>query len=78
MIGGHVYRGSAIPALVGTYLFSDFASGKIWGLQENPPGTWTRTQLAATGRSVSSFGQDLSGEQYVLDYGGSVLRIVTP
>jgi glucose/arabinose dehydrogenase len=76
VIGGHVYRGSAIPALVGTYLLSDFASGKIWGLQENPPGTWTRTQLAATGRMVSSFGQDLSGEQYLLDYSGSVLKVV--
>ena len=76
VIGGHVYRGSAIPALVGTYVFSDFGSGKIWGLQENPPGTWTRSQLAATGRNVSSFAQDSSGELYLLDYSGSVLKVV--
>ena len=28
--GGFVYRGSAIPALVGRYVFGDFGSGRIW------------------------------------------------
>ena len=32
VVGGYVYRGSAIPALDGVYLFSDFCSGFIWGI----------------------------------------------
>jgi glucose/arabinose dehydrogenase len=76
VIGGYVYHGTAIPQLAGTYLLSDFGSGTIWNLTESPPGTWTRTRLLSTGRNISSFGQDPSGELYVLDYGGSVLKLV--
>jgi hypothetical protein len=31
-----------------------------------------------TGRNISSFGQDLAGEVYVVDYSGSVLRLTSP
>jgi glucose/arabinose dehydrogenase len=75
VIGGYVYRGAAIPRLSGTYLFSDFESGTIWGLTENSSGQWTRSQLIAGGRNISSFGRDEAGELYVLDYSGSLLRI---
>ncbi len=30
VIGGYVYRGSAIPALRGDYLFADYCSGRVW------------------------------------------------
>lgn len=75
VIGGYLYRGSAISQLVGTYLFSDFGSGTVWGLTENPPGTWTRAQLLSTGKNISSFGRDEAGELYLLDYSGALLRI---
>src|SRR5262249_36969851 len=61
VIGGYVYRGSSIPQLQGAYVFGDFGSGRIWTLRENPPGTWTRTPLLSSGKSISSFGQDLAG-----------------
>ena len=32
IVGGYVYRGEAIPELDGVYLFSDFCSGFIWGI----------------------------------------------
>ena len=32
IIGGFVYRGSALPALTGHYLFADYVSGWIWAL----------------------------------------------
>ncbi len=76
VIGGYVYRGSAIPALAGTYIFGDFSTGKMWNLREGPPAAWTRTQLLSSGRNISSFGQDAAGEIYVVDYGGSVLKLV--
>ena len=76
VIGGYVYTGSAISGLAGSYVFGDYGSGTIWTLQESPPGTWTRTEMLSTGRSLSSFGQDAAGELYVLDLAGSVLKLV--
>ena len=75
VIGGFVYRGSAIPALVNAYVFGDFISGRIWGLRQGSSGAWERTQLAATGKSISSFGRDENGELYVVDYSGAVWRL---
>ncbi len=75
VIGGYVYRGIAIPQLVGTYLFGDFGSGRIWGLQETSPNTWTRALLLSTGLNISSFGQDQAGELYVVDYSGTIFRL---
>jgi glucose/arabinose dehydrogenase len=75
IIGGYVYKGSAIPSLTGAYLFSDNGSGTIWKLVEGPTGTWTRTTLLASNRGISSLGQDVAGEIYFVDYGGSVLKL---
>jgi len=75
VIGGFVYRGSAIPGLVGAYVMGDFDSGSIWGLTESS-GAWTRTKLVESGKNVSSFGEDVAGELYVADYAGRVLKIV--
>jgi glucose/arabinose dehydrogenase len=76
VIGGFVYRGSAIPALVGTYIFGDLSSGNVWGSKEDAGGAWQRALLLTHSRIVSSFGRDAAGELYLVDYGnGSVLRI---
>ena len=74
VMGGYVYKGTAIPNLPGAYIFSDFGSGTIWELTESS-GTWTRTKLLSSGRSVSSFGQDVTGEIYVVDYSGNILKL---
>ncbi len=71
--GGYVYRGAAIPALQGYYVYGDFVSGNLWALNT---ATLTNLTLSASGRSISSFGEAASGELYLLDYGsGSLLRI---
>jgi glucose/arabinose dehydrogenase len=75
VMGGFVYRGTAISGLSGAYIFGDYISGTMWKLVESPPGTWTRTTLLSTGRNISSFGQDTAGELYVVDYSGSVLKL---
>jgi glucose/arabinose dehydrogenase len=78
--GGYVYRGSLFPELIGTYLFSDYGSGRIWGLCETNLGTWTRTELLRSGLSVSSFGEDEAGEVYVVNHLGRIhrIRVVNP
>jgi glucose/arabinose dehydrogenase len=74
-IGGYVYHGTAISGLAGAYVFGDFSNGKIWELTESS-GTWTRTLLLSSGHNFSAFGQDAAGELYIVDYAGSVLKIV--
>jgi glucose/arabinose dehydrogenase len=74
--GGYVYRGSAIPALRGFYLFADFGSGHAWAMK-GPSGA-RRALSGADGQvsQISSFGQDASGELYIVSLTGSVYKIV--
>jgi uncharacterized repeat protein (TIGR03806 family) len=75
--GGYVYRGSALPALAGVYLFADYGSGRIWRLTSNGSGGYTKTQLLDTTLAISSFGQGNDGELYVVDInGGALYKIV--
>jgi glucose/arabinose dehydrogenase/soluble lytic murein transglycosylase-like protein len=64
--GGFVYRGKAIPALVGTYLFADYCAGELMGLQRATDGTVQVTDLKVQLRGPSSFGEDNDGEVYVI------------
>ncbi len=76
--GGYVYRGEQLDNLYGVYLFSDFASGLLWGLFPTPEGGLERRQLLDTGGSVVSFGEELDGELLLVDYeGGQVSRLVS-
>jgi glucose/arabinose dehydrogenase len=77
IIGGYVYRGAAIPALQGQYLFSDNCSGFVRTLSL-VNGVWTAMQATVSTGSVQSFGQDAAGELYILTGDGRVLKIVTP
>ena len=77
--GGYVYRGGAIPALIGRYVFADFISGRLWSIPADTAPTVVITaadSLAATGLSIASFGQDLDGELYIVDLGGTLHRLV--
>jgi uncharacterized repeat protein (TIGR03806 family) len=71
--GGYVYRGSALPALVGRYVFADFSSGRIWRLVDNGA-VLSAQPLLDTSLLISSFAQSNDGELYVVDYGGGTLR----
>ena len=73
--GGYVYRGSAIPELVGVYFFGDFGSGNVWSLFRDANGEWQSNMfMSSSGHTISSFGEDENGELYLVDYGGTVYR----
>lgn len=72
--GGYVYRGLKSPTLSGTYFFADFCSGRIWG-GVGAGLAYEQVELLDTNLLVSSFGEDESGEVYVVHYGGSVHRL---
>jgi glucose/arabinose dehydrogenase len=75
--GGYVYRGAKYASLRGGYFFSDYCNGEIYALDAAAAlrGPTTFRRLLGSGLSVSSFGEDGSGELYVIDLGGRVMRI---
>jgi glucose/arabinose dehydrogenase len=75
VVGGYVYRGSAIPGLRGWYLFADYGSGRTWAMN-GPKGRARQISLGAGIAPVSSFGQDAAGNLYMLSLNGGVYQIV--
>ncbi len=73
--GGYVYRGSAIPGLVGRYVFGDFGSGRIWHIAANTQPTITVTDGFDSALNISSFGEGTDGELYIVHYGGQLYRL---
>jgi len=63
--GGYVYRGEAIPALAGWYLFGDFCGGWIRAVPSERPGE-PPTELVADAGPVISFAELEDGELLVL------------
>ena len=69
VIGGYVYHGTAIPSLVGTYLFSDNGTGRLSALTFDPvTGKGVPLKLADTGFNPTSFAEGNDGELYMLPY----------
>jgi glucose/arabinose dehydrogenase len=72
--GGYVYRGGAINGLLGSYVFGDFSSGRIFRIANGAP---PLEVLLDSNLLIPSFAQDTEGELYALNYGeGAVYRIV--
>jgi hypothetical protein len=81
VVGGVVYRGSAMPGLAGDYVFGDYSAtfdapqGMIFAASrsDGDDGSWTMRELSIRvdgGRSLAAyvlgFGQDDLGDVYVL------------
>ena len=73
--GGYTYRGTAILEMEGVYLFADYCGGQVWGLVPDASNAWTRLGPVETGLRISSFGEDATGELYVVDIEGAVYRL---
>jgi glucose/arabinose dehydrogenase len=76
--GGDVYRSTAIPGLVGRYLFGDYCNGQVWMIDASPTvtGFQDRQRLIGTGLQIVSFGLDVNSEVLVVDIGGTIQRLV--
>ena len=72
--GGYVYRGS-MPEWNGIYLYGDYCTGMIWGLIHSDSG-WQSQLLFDLDITITSFGQDESGELYLLSDSGGVFRLI--
>ena len=71
--GGVVYRGEAIDALRGRYVFGDFCSGEVWAL--DPAAPETVTLLTTIEGGVVTFGVDADGEILAASYAGTIWRL---
>lgn len=65
--GGYVYRGSQMPWLQGSYIFSDYCTGVIMAYD---PLSGLVSTLLLTGGSLLSFGQGLDGELFYMKDNG--------
>ncbi|HEX3159803.1 MAG TPA: PQQ-dependent sugar dehydrogenase [Gemmatimonadaceae bacterium] len=74
--GGYVYRGS-IAALRGHYFYADYCRGWVRSIRVSADGTTSGAREWAFGSlgNVTSFGEDASGELYVVSANGTVYRV---
>lgn len=73
--GGYVYRGTAIPELVGHYFYGDFCSGFVRSFRYTGAAEDGKAWPGLSTGSLVSFGTDGFGELYVVSIGGTVARI---
>ena len=76
--GGYVYRGAAIPALDGAYVYADYCTGKVSAFPTAGAAPGSKppvTTLRGSGTSVTSLAQDTSGELYLLEEDGKIYRM---
>ncbi len=75
--GGVVYRGKAIPELVGVYLFADYVAGKMWGIKydEKEEKVVAHYEFPLENNvPVITFGTDADGEVYFSDPSGHIFK----
>lgn len=80
--GGYFYEGKEITEIKDYYLFSDYCTGKFWGLK-NENNSYILKEFSDQILKnidkqlyVSSFGKDSFGEIYVVNHSGEIYKII--
>ena len=83
ILGGYVYRGADIPSLAGWYVYADYCTGLVWGIQaETAAAGGPVEELLLTDDApqwILSLAEDSAGEIYLLirrNDGDSIYRLV--
>jgi hypothetical protein len=64
---------AAMPELRGWYIYGDYCSGTIWGL--NTATNEAPVRLAETGHPIGSFGELPDGELLILSFDRAIYRL---
>ncbi|MBN1783062.1 PQQ-dependent sugar dehydrogenase [bacterium] len=72
--GGYVYRGTRLLGLYGTYLYGDYVTRWIWGIRYENGVKLENTLIGQCPSSITSFGEDESGDVYVVGQDGRIYR----
>jgi glucose/arabinose dehydrogenase len=75
VVGGFVYRGSAVPGARGRYFYGDNCSGTIWSLRIVRGRARDVRRESFSIPNVSSFGQDGAGELYAVNLRGTLYKL---
>ncbi len=74
IVGGYVYRGPAIPALDGVYVYGDDCSTQIGAVVQKDGKVVAQRNLGVQVNQTTTFGEDPNGELYVASRTGTVYR----
>jgi len=72
--GGFVYRGSTLTDLVGSYIYGDYGSGRVWALSYND-GVADNQLLFDSTLNIASFGVDALNEIYICSFDGKIYKL---
>ena len=75
IIGGHVYRGTALPQLYGRYILGDCTNNRVWAMADDAGNGPQEILLTAPASPVTTFGIDGNGEIYLGGGGSTVYRL---
>lgn len=76
VIGGYVYRGSAVPSAKARYFYGDLCSGTIWSFTVGGTGRKVSAPVVSGNiSSLSSFGVDRNGNLYALSLDGTIYKL---
>jgi uncharacterized repeat protein (TIGR03806 family) len=75
LTGGQVYRGTRLPGLVGAYLYGDWSTGRVWGINHDGTRVQWHRELVDTPFNITGFGTDHAGELYVIDEASGFYRL---
>ena len=76
VIGGYVYRGSEVPSLRGRYVYGDLCGG-VWSVKLRHGKAFDRRlEPFDPPDLLSSFGEGIDGELFVLSFDGHVYRVM--
>jgi len=76
IIGGHVYRGTRLDSLAGSYIYGDFCLGKIWSIHFAGSSAREVVSLIQSGPIMSAFGVAENGDLYILSFDGNIYQLM--
>lgn len=74
LTGGVVYYGQNYSDLRGSYIYGDYATGKIWAVLHDGSRVVKRREIADTSLAITAFGLDAHGEMLIANYRSSEQR----
>jgi uncharacterized repeat protein (TIGR03806 family) len=75
--GGFIYRGSRLKELLGSYIYGDYDTGRIWMLRYDGKQVTEHRELVDSSLRLVGFAEDSAGELLLVDHmGGGIHRLV--